>query len=269
MGGVGSVVLPDGGGLDGDTHQPLLLDPGDKVDVHVLGKHIGGAQNVQRAHAQLAQHPHQGPAILRGDTLVHLIEFPHPGQQDVRPLLSRFGPLHLLQESLIPGLAGLGEGVGIGERLSHGDGQHLVGPRHPLLPADLQQGEQVGVALGLLPHDGGVQRDLIDRPVGHQHPAVPVQNLAPGGLHGLGFRNVAHGSLPIVGAVDNLKIVEHGGKDADDEHQDQGDDPETGAELSGFQGVPPYRRPGACVRRGLEQGCELGPAPDPVEDSVD
>ncbi len=74
--------------------------------------------------------------------------------------------------------------------------------------------------IGALLHGGGVQGHLIDHLVGHQHLAVPVQNLAPGGLHSLGLDNFILGLLVVVLSVVDLQIIQ-GGAHCGEHHRQQ------------------------------------------------
>ena len=132
-------------------------------------------------------------------------------------------PLHLHAQFAQAGeSAGLGavlivgEGVigvvgGEGEGGLVGDGQGVL-PLSARGPGHLEQGENGIIALLGLAHKGGVQFHLIHRLVRHQHPAVPVQDLAPSGLHGLGLGNFILGLAAIGLAVVDLKVIQHRAK---------------------------------------------------------
>ena len=71
-----------------------------------------------------------------------------------------------------------------------------------LLPGNADESEEDLVAA--LAHAGEIQLDLIDRLVGHQNPAVAVEDVAPVGFHGLCLGDLALGLLVEFVAPDDL-----------------------------------------------------------------
>ena len=66
MGGVGGLIDPGGGGLDLDALEALLLDSGDKADIHILGKNIFAGGRAFAAQGKLIEHADQVPGLLIG-----------------------------------------------------------------------------------------------------------------------------------------------------------------------------------------------------------
>ena len=302
MGGRGGLVLPDGGGLDGDAGQPPLLDGGDHVNVHVLGEDILLYGDLIVVEVHLVEHADEGPGVLVRPGGVDL----EVGAQGVDELLRRgsggdvgqcLGRLNIvgvgqiqrrlnrspqgqgLQQSAQPGeghaavgqLIGQGGVGGVGKGRGVGDGQ-AVGPLQAVVPADVDELQQVGVALRLIPHGAGVQGDLVGGPVGHQHPAVPVQDLPPGGLHSLPVGDAHHRLGPVVVHIDHLQIVqntqEH--RQQHDQHRRHGQ----GApiELSALHGGASFlscmRGAGRLDRPPSKNGLFRHPAEHPQEEGV-
>lgn len=92
-------------------------------------------------------------------------------------------------------------------------------PLHAGIPGNADQGQEDVVAVFL--HGVGVQGDLIGDPVGDQHPAVPVQDVPPGGLHGLGLRNAVLGAGQILRPVDHLGVIEGGAQPEQNDGQQE------------------------------------------------
>ena len=239
MGGGAGLVLPDGGGVHGHAGEPPLLDGGDDVDVHILGEDILLLVDLIGAQVDLVEHADEGPGVLvrpggvdlkiiaqggnellrrghGGDLGEILGRLDVPGVGQVEGLLHRASQGQGVEQAAQPGeghtavgqLVGQGGVGGVGEGGGGGDGQ-AVRPGQAVVPADGDELHQVGVALGLVPHEPGVQGDAVHRPVGHQLPAVPVQQLPPGALHGDPVVDFHHRHGPVVLHVDDLQVVEH------------------------------------------------------------
>ena len=226
QGGGAGVVLAGGHGQDLHAGQVLFLDDRDQVDVHVLGEQVGGVQHLFFPQISGVQHPQQLPRLALGvlarvqaEALLHLShQLGGGGGAGVGPV---HGLAQLAQTGLGPlAVVGLveeggvgGEGVGgVG-----GDGQVFVRPLHVLCTADVQQGGQ-GIQLLLgVPHVAHVQGHVVLRPVGHQHFAVAVGDVAPGGVFGGGgHHRVQLGGFPVAQAVDDGGQVEQDGEEQGD-----------------------------------------------------
>ena len=118
----------------------------------------------------------------------------------------------------VPGAGGRPHRSGgrAGGRGGKGEG---VLPLHAGIPGNADQGQEDVVAVFL--HGVGVQGDLIGDPVGAQHPAVPVQDVPPGGLHGLGLRNAVLGAGQILRPVDHLGVIEGGAQPEQNDGQQE------------------------------------------------
>ena len=139
-------------------------------------------------------------------------------------------PLHLYGQPPQAGEAGggaalfIGGGIleggvrGVAEGGLGGNGEGVL-PLHAGIPGNADQGQEDVVAVFL--HGVGVQGDLIGDPVGDQHPAVPVQDVPPGGLHGLGLRNAVLGAGQILRPVDHLGVIEGGAQPEQNDGQQE------------------------------------------------
>jgi hypothetical protein len=120
------------------------------------------------------------------------------------------GQLHgLLQEFHEPAplnVPGAVHCIGVGS--GAGEGQ-VVRPGDLLLAAEGQQPQDGGVLVVLLAQQAGVEGQIEGLAVGHQRLAVAVRDDPPGGGHRLLAGDGAHGLLPVLRPVDNLRVVEH------------------------------------------------------------
>ena len=234
VGGVGGLILPGGGDVDADAGQVGLLHLDDEGQLHVLGEGIGVVGDLPGAEGELVPHPHQGPELAVGQEGVDLVvlrqglqegggagaavALPRLGGGPDGVGLGPVGQARRLFDALRQGVevadgAGGGGVEGEDEGGLRRDGQG-VGPGHLLGPADVQEPAQGAVHVL---HEGGVQAHVVALPVGDQHPAVAVQDVAPGGLHRLGLGDLPPGLRQVVGAVDVLEVVE----DPDEEEKDE------------------------------------------------
>ena len=120
---------------------------------------------------------------------------------------------------LVFGMALAGFLVGIVSQYALNQNFLGVLPLHAGIPGNADQGQEDVVAVFL--HGVGVQGDLIGDPVGDQHPAVPVQDVPPGGLHGLGLRNAVLGAGQILRPVDHLGVIEGGAQPEQNDGQQE------------------------------------------------
>ena len=262
VGGAGGVVLPDGGGGDVHAGEAPLLYRGDHVDGHILGEDILGLLHILAAEVEFVQHPNQGPGVGVGERLVNeevlpqavddllrresLPQVGHAGGgsqvraapavgQDIGAQGQGVQQGAQVAEFDLPLAVGIHQGVfiGVGKGGVLGDGQG-IGPLQAVVPADGDKLQQIGVALRLRPHEGGVEGDLIGGPVAHQRAAVPVQELPPGGLHRYRVGDLHRGGGPILVALDDLQVVKHQDKAHQQQSQQAGDDEGTDVELLAF-----------------------------------
>ena len=117
------------------------------------------------------------------------------------------------------------------ERGGSGDGQ-AVRPLHPLVPGDVYQVQEDGVAV--VSHQLQVQRDLIDHLVGHQHLTVTVQNLPPGGGDRLVLGDFLLGLRVVFVAVVDLEVIQRGPHAGDHQGQKQYHGPHPAVKLLGI-----------------------------------
>ena len=187
MGGVGGVILPDGGGVDDHAGQPQLLHPRNKADVHPLGEDVDVAIDVPGAEIQLIEHPGHRPGLRR----VHVTQV--QGGDGVALLLGGLlvhGPLPLQLEGAAhqaQQLRGVGQGGGLlGGGLVLGVAAAGEEGFDPVQQAGLLRLGDLGQGLGLL---GGV----LDPLHGHRQP--------PQAGEGDRLRPVVPGGDGVVGRV--------------------------------------------------------------------
>ena len=265
MGSIFGVVGADGGGLDLHAGEALLLHLRDEVDVYALRKDIGRPAVHHGAVVQLVQYSGHG-AHIRALQL-QLKALPHFFQQFLGGgkggALGPVGggvidPLHLYGQPPQAGEAGggaalfIGGGIleggvrGVAEGGLGGNGEGVL-PLHAGIPGNADQGQEDVVAVFL--HGVGVQGDLIGDPVGDQHPAVPVQDVPPGGLHGLGLRNAVLGAGQILRPVDHLGVIEGGAQpEQNDGQQEEHPQPPT-VKLFFLHGARPLSERAGHARR--------------------
>ena len=262
MGGAGGVVLPDGGGGDIHAGETPLFHGGDHVDIHILGEDILGLLHVLAAEIELVQHANEGTGVGVGERLVNKEVLPQAvddlfrrgalsqvshagggGQVVAVPAVGKnisaqgqgVQQRSQVAEFDFPLAVGIHQGVFIciGEGGVLGDGQG-IGPFQTIFPADGDQLHQIGVALRLRPHEGGVEGDLIGGTVAHQRAAVPIQDLSPGGLHCHRVGDLYRGSGPVFIALNDLQIVKDHDKANQQQCQKNGNNQGTDVELLAF-----------------------------------
>ena len=237
------VVHPVGGGDNGHPGQAQLFHLGDEGDGHVGGEGVGVVGDLLLAQGHLVEHPQQRSHLGSEGLGLHREGLTHGLHQLLGGNLSGFGTFHPLV--LLRQLAQLGgqnvKGavvvvrpigkqvlvLGVGPGGLFGDGQG-VGPLHPLFLTQLQQlGDHL---VDVVAHGGGVQFHGVAQGVGHQHPAVAVQNLPPHPVHRLGLGDVVVGIGPPLGPVHHLQLVQDGEEaqeeTAEQDHQKGGAHPQ-------------------------------------------
>ena len=239
VGGVRGVVLTGGFRFKGYAIQAEFLHFCNKGDVHILGKHVLAVCDLAAAQTQFIKHSQQVPD-LRGNLGILLVQLNPVGaahlhhqrlgvqighrvllrliiQRVIHPLIGHrqrpqiSAPLLLADRVALIVLFGIKIGVyirlckRIGCAVCHREG---IRPFHPFLPAQRQQLRQYLVAR--VSHQGGIQRYLIGGLIGHQHPAVAVQNISADSVHRLCLhRGVGRRDCLIVRSVDHLNIIQH------------------------------------------------------------
>ncbi len=147
VGGVLGLILAHGDRVNLHAGELPLLHRGNKRDIHIPGKDIGGAGHVLGTKGQFVEDPHQRPPLGLAHASIHF----KVGAQCVHHLTGGgvFGQILQLQRLDQSGqLGGRCRPVGgkglerpclrIGKRSLPADAQG-VRPGHPLLPADRQQ----------------------------------------------------------------------------------------------------------------------------------
>ena len=149
------------------------------------------------------------------------------------------GLVQILQigEKAAPG--GAVQGVdGVGEGGGAGDGQRI----HPVDPpalTQLQQPQEGLVGIFVLLQQGGVKGQVVGGAAGHQHLAVSVGNVAPGGLHGLRPGDAADGAGVVIVVIVHLRVVQD--PDVDRSHNEKQGCQNIQAQMMGFLMV--HRQP--------------------------
>ena len=240
LGGVGSLVLPDGGGGDLGAGVVSVVEQGDHLRVDVLCHGVGGGVH-QLPDGQLIAHTDDTAGLIETEGDGHLKFLPHPlhhgvggkaqGGEVVGSDVLCLGVLrHHLQlipqkggEAVALGIVQLGQGgEGIGKGGGLGNGQ-VVHPGNALALAQLHQTQNGFVFVLALGQGAGVEGQVVGRAAGHHLPAAAVCDDAPGGLHGLLLGNGADGLGQVVVVLVDLDVVQH----ADVHHQRQ---PQQGGE---------------------------------------
>ena len=132
----------------------------------------------------------------------------------------------------VQGVDGVGEGGGAG------DGQRI----HPVDPpalTQLQQPQEGLVGIFVLLQQGGVKGQVVGGAAGHQHLAVSVGNVAPGGLHGLRPGDAADGAGVVIVVIVHLRVVQD--PDVDRSHNEKQGCQNIQAQMMGFLMV--HRQP--------------------------
>ena len=227
VGGVFRGVLPDGGGLHPHAGDVQLQHRRQRLVVHVGQEHISAQAVDGEPKGQLVSQAQHRPGIPVGPfrrDVVALPELLH--QQRGGDVGIQIVPVD--QEGLeivLPALVLLIQRIG--EGLIQGQGQVV----HILDAPCLTQLHQL--IEGTVGVDGAGEHIVVDRqvvagPVGHQHVAVPVQNIAPGSLHpGQGGEG---GDIVLVAAgVHHLHLVEPGSVETQHRKEDAQQEPGTEA----------------------------------------
>ena len=234
MGGVGGIVLPDGGGGDLGAGVVSVVEQGDHLRVDVLHHGVGGGVH-QLADGQLILHADDAAGLVEAEGDGNLEFLPQPLHQSVGgkaqggeivggDVLRRGVLGHHLQlvpqkgsEAVALGLVELGQGgEGVGKGGGLGDGQ-VVHPGDALALAQLHQAQNGLVFVLALVQGAGVEGQVVGKAAGHHLPAAAVGDDAPGGLHGLLLGDGADGPGQIVVVLVDLNVVQH----ADVHHQCQ------------------------------------------------
>ena len=181
MGGVLGVVFPHGGGFYHQTGGVQLQNGGQNLVGHVLHKGIGG-QVGDAAQIKFVAHTDDCPGILVGPFLGDFIAVTHFFHQQRRGDVRVQTPIHHeLLEIVLPGGVEAGEGILKGTGAGYGE---MVVIGYVQLLALLHQAVQRFVGIGVGLNNIVVEYQVIGGPVAHQHVAVAVQDIAPGGTDG-------------------------------------------------------------------------------------
>ena len=208
MGSVFGVVFPDGGGFHHQAGGIQLQDGGQILIGHVLHEGVGG-QVGKAPQVKLVQKSDDRPGVGVRPVLGNVVTAPQllhqKGGGDIR-VQAPVG--HVQQEVILPG-AGHG-GQGVFKRLGLGDGEVIV-VSNAQLPALLHQPVQCLIPVGIGLDNVVVEHQVIRRPVAHQHVAVAVQDIAPGGTDG-GQSGVCLGVVGIAIGFHDLQHEQFAGK---------------------------------------------------------
>ena len=181
VGGVGGVVFPDGGGFHHQTRGIQLQNGGQVLVGNVLDEHVVG-QVGHAAQVEFVAQADDAPGLFVGPFFGQLIADPHFFHQQWSGDIRVQTPVH--HEVLVVALPGgvvavqsilKGTGGGDGEVVVVGDAQLL---------ALFQQVIKVLVPVVCGFDHVVVEHQVIAGPVAHQHVAVSVQDVSPGGTDG-------------------------------------------------------------------------------------
>ena len=103
----------------------------------------------------------------------------------------------------------------------------------------LQQPQEGLVGIFVLLQQGGVKGQVVGGAAGHQHLAVSVGNVAPGGLHGLRPGDAADGAGVVIVVIVHLRVVQD--PDVDRSHNEKQGCQNIQAQMMGFLMV--HRQP--------------------------
>ena len=222
VGGVLGVVFPDGGGLNEQARNVQLQDVRQVLRGHVLDENKVGQIGQTAAQTQLVVDADDGTGLFIGPFLGDLKADPELFQQqrrgDIRVQIASV--LQKLLEVTLPGgivlVQGVLEGPGLGDR-------EPVGIFDAPFLAEVHQPVQVLVGGLGGQEDEVVENQVVTGSVAHQNDTVPVQDIAPGGLHtGQGLK--VGGIIGITVGLDDLQGVQPQGVEAQgDDKQDQQD----------------------------------------------
>ena len=205
-----------------------------------VGQGLGGLRRLGEllrlfAEAKKGFGPIQKTGLLGRRTLLRLL----------RGLCGVLNPLHFHTQPAQPGkglyhialVVLFGDKIGLaggkGEGGSLGNGQ-AVGPLHPLRPGGLNQGHEDRVPLALvLPHQLGIQPHLVNHFVRHQHLAVSVIEIPPGGGDGLLLSDLLLGLPAVAFAVVDLQVIQGGAHSCNHQSQQQHNGPRPAMKLFG------------------------------------
>ena len=236
MGGVLGVVFPDGGGLNVQTRSVQLQNGGQLLVGDVLQEGVG-RQVGDTAQVKFISEADDRPGILirpAGGNVVagtHLLH--QKGGGDVRVQAPVY---HEQLEVVLPGGGEIRQGIDEGAAGGYGE---VVGVGNAQLPALLHQGVKSLVAVGVGLGDVVVEHQVIGSPVAHQHIAVAVENIAPGGTDG-GDGTINLGIVGVAFGINNLKLVEPERVKKQDKREQSQKHTSTEAAYS-FHVLPPMR----------------------------
>ena len=247
MGGVLGVVFPDGGGFDHQTRGIQLQDGAEVLVGNVFHEGVGG-QIGNAAKVKFVAHTHHGPGLFVGPGFRDVIAFPELFQQQRGGNIRVQLPVaHIVLEVVLPGGGVVVEGVLEGAGLGHGE---MVQIFHAQL-----QGLVVKPVEVIVTSLGGfdnvvVKHQVITGPVTHQHIAVAVQDIAPGGTDG-GNGGIDGGVVRVAIGLDDLQGEELTGKHG--KHQAEQEQQSNGADAAYSFHVCPPILPNLCMRgnRGI------------------
>ena len=217
MGAVVGVVLPDGGGFDHQARSIQLQNGGQRVGIHVGDEDVAG-QIGNTPEVEFVTQTDNGPGLLLGPFRGNFVELPHLFNQqrggDVR-VPAAVG--HVVLIIALPGGGVVGQGVFKGP----GHGHRQVVLMLAQLLTLFQQVVQIFVSIiGGLDNEV-VENQIVGGTVAHQHLAVPVQNVAPGGAD-CGDGGVVGGVIRVAVGGDDLQIEQpHGVKHHDKAEKSQ------------------------------------------------
>ena len=227
MGRGAGVVFPAAGHLDGHPRQlaGLLRDPGHRADVHLLRQGDGSVVGGKLVILQIIAHADDRPALLQRQIRIHPVPAAQQAEQPVGGQVLHLAPFpgvgKFLQFFAVAAVQG---GPGICQRRFPGQGQD-VAAGDAVLPQRLPKLQDHLVLLLFVPFVI-VQLHRKAQGVIHHHPAVPVQDLPPGGQFIIVADDVGIEALGGLAPLNELQLNEPVDQRAEDgEHtQAQGDD---------------------------------------------
>ena len=201
MGAVFGVVFPDGGGFHHETGGIQLQNGGQMLVGDILHKGIGG-QVGNATQVKFVAHTHHGASHFLVPFLGNIVALAQLlNQQGSGDIGVQIPILHKVLE-IVPPCGGVGS-QSILKGTGGGDGE-VVDVADPQLLALLHQTVQRFVGAAGAFDNIVVEHQIIAGAVAHQHIAVAVQNIPPGGADG-GDGGVGGGVVLFALGVDDLQ----------------------------------------------------------------